>query len=73
MVPRWSRALTHLSKLRSINSIELRKDFGLIHRQSYAAVAPAPADSPDKSSPTKSKVNSFLSKIKKKKKPISSL
>ncbi|XVF54907.1 hypothetical protein PTKIN_Ptkin05aG0218300 [Pterospermum kingtungense] len=57
MVPRWSRALTHLSKLRSFTSIELRKDFGLIHRQSYAAVAPAPADSPDKSLPTKPKVS----------------
>ncbi|XVF11280.1 hypothetical protein REPUB_Repub08aG0013300 [Reevesia pubescens] len=39
MIPRWSRTLTHLSKLRSLNSIELGKDFSMIHRQSYAAVA----------------------------------
>ncbi|XVE56435.1 hypothetical protein DITRI_Ditri04bG0008900 [Diplodiscus trichospermus] len=57
MIPRWSRALTYLSKLRSFNSIELGKAFKMIHRQSYAAVAPAAADSLDKSSPTKSTVN----------------
>ncbi|KAK8516218.1 hypothetical protein V6N13_025725 [Hibiscus sabdariffa] len=53
MPPRWSRALTHLSKLQSFHS---SKHFGMIHRQSYAAVAPA-ADSIDKSLPTKSSVN----------------
>lgn len=57
MLPRWSRAVIHLSKLRSFNSIELGKDFSLIHRQSYAAVAPAPAPSADSFPPTKSSVN----------------
>ncbi|XVF08518.1 hypothetical protein REPUB_Repub07fG0009900 [Reevesia pubescens] len=57
MVPRWSRALIHLSNLRSLNSIELGKDFSMIRRQSYAAVSPAVADSVNKSFPTKSKVN----------------
>ncbi|XVF11261.1 hypothetical protein REPUB_Repub08aG0011500 [Reevesia pubescens] len=65
MIRRWSRALTHLAKLCSLNSIELGKDFNMIHRQTYAAVAPAANDSLDKSPPTKSKVNldkMFLSK-----------
>ncbi|MBA0547974.1 hypothetical protein Golob_019101, partial [Gossypium lobatum] len=57
MLPRWSRALIHLSKLRSFNSIESGKDFSLIHCQSYAAVAPAPAPSADSFPPTKSSVN----------------
>ncbi|EOY22793.1 hypothetical protein QUC31_007923 [Theobroma cacao] len=57
MLPRWNRALAHLSKLRSFNSIELGKDFSMIHRQSYAAVAPAAPDSPDKSFPARSTVN----------------
>ncbi|XP_021286773.1 ubiquinol-cytochrome-c reductase complex assembly factor 1 [Herrania umbratica] len=57
MLPRWNRALAHLSKLRSLNSIELGKDFSMIGRQSYAAVAPAAPDSPDKSFPTRSTVN----------------
>ncbi|GMI95367.1 hypothetical protein like AT5G51220 [Hibiscus trionum] len=56
-MPRWSRALTHLSKLRSFDSFGSAKDFGMIHRQSYAAAAPAAADSVDKSFPTKSSVN----------------
>ncbi|XP_022737103.1 ubiquinol-cytochrome-c reductase complex assembly factor 1 [Durio zibethinus] len=57
MLPRWSRALTHLSKLRSLNSIEVGKDFSMIRCQSYAAVAPASADSLNKSFPAKSRVN----------------
>ncbi|KAK6250402.1 hypothetical protein SCA6_004407 [Theobroma cacao] len=57
MLPRWNRALAHLSKLRLFNSIELGKDFSMIHRQSYAAVAPAAPDSPDKSFPARSTVN----------------
>ncbi|OMO94841.1 Ubiquinol-cytochrome c chaperone, CBP3 [Corchorus capsularis] len=57
MVPRWSRTLTHLSRLRSLNSIEMGKDFSVIHRRSYAVVAPAAPDPVDKSSPTKSTVN----------------
>ncbi|KAE8675524.1 putative F-box family protein [Hibiscus syriacus] len=54
MLPRWSRALTHLSKLPSFNSFGSGKDFNVIRRQSYAAVAPAAADSIDKSFPNKS-------------------
>ncbi|KAK8530824.1 hypothetical protein V6N13_030761 [Hibiscus sabdariffa] len=57
MLPRWSRALTHLSKLQSLDSFGSSIHFGMIHRQSYAAVAPAAADSIDKSLPTKSSVN----------------
>ncbi|XWS60131.1 hypothetical protein CRYUN_Cryun07bG0008100 [Craigia yunnanensis] len=57
MLPRWSRAFTHLSKLRLFNSIELGKDFSVINRQSYAAVAPASADPLDKSFPTISTAN----------------
>ncbi|XVE62423.1 hypothetical protein DITRI_Ditri06bG0116800 [Diplodiscus trichospermus] len=57
MIPRWSRALTHLSKLCSLSPIELGKDFSMIHRQSYATVVLAATDSLDKSCPTKSTVN----------------
>ncbi|XP_038993494.1 ubiquinol-cytochrome-c reductase complex assembly factor 1 [Hibiscus syriacus] len=52
MLSRWSRALTHLSKLRSFSSFESGNDFSTIRRRSYSAV-----DSIDKSFPTKPSVN----------------
>ncbi|CAN1188264.1 Ubiquinol-cytochrome-c reductase complex assembly factor 1 [Linum perenne] len=63
MLQRWSRAVSHLSKLRSTTSVEplLRKDTILVPRHCYstaaATVAPAPNDSLNKSPPAKSLVN----------------
>ncbi|KAK8680182.1 hypothetical protein V6N13_109135 [Hibiscus sabdariffa] len=57
MLPRCTRALTHLSKLPSFTSLESAKGFTTIRRRSYAAVAPAAADSIHNSLPTKLSVN----------------
>ncbi|KAL4324547.1 hypothetical protein GQ457_11G030150 [Hibiscus cannabinus] len=57
MLPRWTRAFTHLSKLPSFTSLESPKGFSTIRRRSFAAVAPAAADSIHNSFPTKPSVN----------------
>ncbi|GLT39856.1 hypothetical protein SLA2020_140230 [Shorea laevis] len=62
MLPRWSRALPHVPKLRSLSNMEFSEDVCRIHRQSYAkvaaaAVSPAATDSTGKGVPTKSTVN----------------
>ncbi|XP_021905526.1 ubiquinol-cytochrome-c reductase complex assembly factor 1 [Carica papaya] len=61
MLPRWTRAVTRLSKLVSLNGVEYRKDVYAISRQSYAktvaTLAPAPPDSGEKEFARKSLVN----------------
>lgn len=55
MLQRWSRAYTHLSRLGSQKNFNFRNDFYAISWQSYkkasAAVAPATADTVERSSP----------------------
>ncbi|KAF5743614.1 Ubiquinol-cytochrome C chaperone family protein isoform 1 [Tripterygium wilfordii] len=61
MLSRWNRAISHLSKLGSMNAAEYGKDVYSISRRSYAKVAavasPTTAESANKTSPTKSLVN----------------
>ncbi|XP_024029699.1 ubiquinol-cytochrome-c reductase complex assembly factor 1 isoform X2 [Morus notabilis] len=61
MLQRWSRAYTHLSRLGSQKNFNFRNDFYAISRQSYkkasAAVAPATADTAERSSPSERPVN----------------
>ncbi|XP_024193058.1 ubiquinol-cytochrome-c reductase complex assembly factor 1 [Rosa chinensis] len=59
MLPRWSRALTQLSRLGSQRGLNHGNDFYAISRQSYAkaAVAPVMADTLEKGLPTEPVVN----------------
>ncbi|CAN0916026.1 Ubiquinol-cytochrome-c reductase complex assembly factor 1 [Linum grandiflorum] len=64
MLQRWSKAVSHLSKVRSATSMQPlpRKDYSIFvprhcHSTAAATVSPAPNDSPNNSSPVKSLVN----------------
>ncbi|KAL5569807.1 hypothetical protein UlMin_026382, partial [Ulmus minor] len=61
MLPRWSKAFTHLSKLGSQRNFILTNDFNAISRRSYAktaaAVSPTTADTAGRSLPSKPAVN----------------
>lgn len=61
MLQRWSRAYTHLSRLGSQKNFNFRNDFYAISWQSYkkasAAVAPATADTVERSYPGERPVN----------------
>ncbi|KAI5346809.1 hypothetical protein L3X38_014688 [Prunus dulcis] len=61
MLPRWSRAVTHFSRLGSQHNLNIRNEFYVISRQSYgraaAAVAPDTAITVEKPLPSESMVN----------------